>query len=730
MNDAAINIALGFIDKVTAPFKRTMMGLQTSTSRMEKNISSLTRKFSGLTTVIGGAGIVLGLKKAVDSFDDFESALTDMAKVTDRDLNLIKADIMGLPKELGTATELVRGYYQTISAGVTDPQKALEVLTGAAKAAKAAHADQGEVIKVVTKLMAGFQGEIKNVTEATDLLFRIEKQGQTTFQELVPVMGDLATISHEVGVSTDEMGAALALIAQTAGDTSEAATQYKSILVGLFKPQEELTKAFEKLGYESGKAMIKELGLADTLRKLRQYSDETGVSFGKLLGRKEGLIGAAALAANNFEKFNEQLEGMRDRAGGTARAFANWSDTFEAVRAIFKSTLEDILIKLGEKLVPAVTRAMEGLGKWIQFNGDKVIKFFEDTVNAGSKLGSVAASIGKLLQNTLEGWNKLPRIIRDIGIIPAVLGGKVGLGIAMGISLIAKALSDTSDALEKYAQTYEKSLGTLSEHPGLYYPDTAPNERSFQYINDLTEDFKEINAEIENYIEGLAKVTTGTNKLTDATKKQKKAQELSDEELKRRATVMSALDKYVRDFIKWEKELSDQMADQSKTLENLTLDWLDLQKTLERDIDLSNFKGVEKEVQQIIYRFDDLIEKYEDIDGATEYLENMRDRLITFTRANEDAADRSSQAWDNFGQNIQSTLHGVFRRLMDDANSLGEFLVDLAKDIVANVAAIITTQRLVLPITMAVLPAGTVSGIGGGTGMGGGNFFGLSPNSR
>ncbi len=86
----------------------------------------------------------------------------------------IKKDISSIDPALGSSTELLKGYYQTISAGVTEPRKAIEFLTTASKFAKAAHISQEVAVETLAKTMSGFQGELKNAAEAADLLFAIE----------------------------------------------------------------------------------------------------------------------------------------------------------------------------------------------------------------------------------------------------------------------------------------------------------------------------------------------------------------------------------------------------------------------------------------------------------------------------------------------------------------------------------------------------------------------------
>jgi TP901 family phage tail tape measure protein len=317
---------------------------------------------------VGITGGVIALRKAWDFFIDraakHQTALVDMSKVTDESLSSIDAKIMGMDASLGRSTKLMEGYYQTISAGVTDPVRAMDTLTTASKAANAAHTDQALVIKGLTKMMAGFEGEIQNVSEASDLLFAIEKEGQTTFQELIPVIGGLAKISKDLGVSHNEMGASLATITQTAGSTSEAATQYEAVLVALMKPTEQLTKMFKSQGYESAQAAIKELGLAGTLRMLKDATGGSAEKMGELIARKEGLIGVSALAARNFETLAGKIEAMGGAAGGTQRAFEDWEKTWAGTWDTFTNVLDKFAIKIGSTVLPAITKLIQG---WTSF---------------------------------------------------------------------------------------------------------------------------------------------------------------------------------------------------------------------------------------------------------------------------------------------------------------------------------------------------------------------------
>ena len=185
----------------------------------------------GRTATIAGAAVTAAFTKTFLDFTAYETKLVDMAKVTDEPFDQIEAKLADVDVALGSSKQLMEGYYQVISAGVKDPVEALETLTTASETAKAAHIKQSESVKGITKMMAGYEGAIKTASEAADLLFSIEKEGQTTVAEMIPVIGGLAKMSFDLGVAQNDMAASIAVVSKTAGSGAEAANQYQAVLI-------------------------------------------------------------------------------------------------------------------------------------------------------------------------------------------------------------------------------------------------------------------------------------------------------------------------------------------------------------------------------------------------------------------------------------------------------------------------------------------------------------------
>ncbi|WP_164562002.1 phage tail tape measure protein [Nitratidesulfovibrio vulgaris] len=376
---------------------------------------------------LGAVGVGVGISETLRETARFETALADMGKVSTRSFGEIKSEIMALPPELGSATELMEGYYQTMSAGVTEPVAAMDMLVTASKAAKGAHVQQGEVIKALTKVMTGFAGELTTAAEASDLLFAIEKDGQTTVAELVPHIGSLAALSREVGVAATEMGGGLAQITQTAGSTSDAATQLKAILIGLYKPTEEMGKLLKRMGYESGQALVADRGFVGALQALREAADKAGKPLSKMFESSEALIGISALAANNFSGVNEKIRSMANAAGMTDKAYNDFKRTLEGTWETAQNTIGHFALVFGNEWAPSVKRAVEDTQKWLMSHDADIAEW-------GRESGESLESLMGTVRSFIDVYKSVPDEITGpagTGIIGTMLfGRKVGVFLA------------------------------------------------------------------------------------------------------------------------------------------------------------------------------------------------------------------------------------------------------------------------------------------------------------
>eukprot|EP01022_Parablepharisma_sp_SALTPOND_P012611 TRINITY_DN1622_c0_g2_i2.p1 TRINITY_DN1622_c0_g2~~TRINITY_DN1622_c0_g2_i2.p1 ORF type:complete len:1753 (+),score=500.12 TRINITY_DN1622_c0_g2_i2:36814-42072(+) len=439
--------------------------------QLERQMGLTERRMSKLDTIAGAVGkrmLAVGAAYAswqaisgivgatTQDFAEFESALTDMGKVTDENRAKIEAMAMTMDRALGDPTSLVRGYYQVISAGVSDTVKAQDLLVTAAKASKAAHLDQAETIKAVTKLMAGFAGEIENAEDATDLLFKTEKLGQTSFAELVPIIGDVASMSNMAGASVEEMAGFLAAFTQTAGSTSQAATQLQAVLRGIIKPTETMAEAIKALGYESGRALVDDKGLVNAIRLLAQVAENSGIELGKLFESGEALTGLGPALADNFSRIGNNVDELGDRAGTTGKAFEAWQKDFQAAKDTFDSTIRAFSVEFGAELAPQILDGLNDFSTWTQDNKDDIITTFE-------LIGDSVRGVGEFIGIMVEQVAKLDRRIQQFADNnPEFFGGSITQNELSYLQ--QKADYDYQQAV-KLAQSMGRGNGGMSTAP-------------------------------------------------------------------------------------------------------------------------------------------------------------------------------------------------------------------------------------------------------------------------
>lgn len=361
-------------------------------------VIGLTAAAAGVATAV--AGVTAVMIPAIAKMSAFKFEVVALARVTSQSLQEANEQILDLPGELGTPIELVRGYYSAISAGAESGKEALDLLTTASQAAKSAQIDLSVTIEALTKLMSGFQGEIKSASEASDLLFAIEQEGQTTFAQLAPVIGEVAALSKNVAVTNQEMAASFAQVTQTAGSTSQAATSVRSLFASFLRQTESLTKVLGKLNAETAVQLIQQDGLFPALRSIVKTANELGISYTDLFGSVEAVNAVLAIQSNNFQDVEAKIETMNNAAGRTQDAWDRFTGTIVASWQELFSELDKLLIKIGElsgtktqDLLKSLTNIVMATQDWIDANQEWLAIGIQEAMQVLINLFNLAANI-------------------------------------------------------------------------------------------------------------------------------------------------------------------------------------------------------------------------------------------------------------------------------------------------------------------------------------------------
>ena len=450
MSSADIKAGAAFVE-VYVNNSRLIRGLKAAQKKLrgfEASVTAIGKKLmvaSGLMSMPFVAGVKV--------FADFEQQMAMVSTMLDepaKHIDRFKRGVREMSVEFGESTEtLAKGLYDILSASVA-PEKALDVLAVAAKSAKAGMTDTGTAADAITTMLNAYGMSADRAGEVSDLLFSIVKRGKTTFAELAPSIGLVATTAATAGVSTEELGAALATMTRNGVKTDNAITAVQAIISSFLKPAEEASEYARSLGFEMSVATLQAEGLEGIFKKISHLPPD---AVAKLFPNVRAIRGVLP-ALQNMQGFTDDLAVMANKAGATDVAFEKMSKTLSATFASLKQASLAVLAAIGETLASDIAKAANAISKIIGKVHDFVVAN-KTLVATIAKIVLVVGGVGttflvlgmilKLVVISMSGFLgvislftggvKLLAAIASVALVPIrLLGKSIGIvGSACGV---------------------------------------------------------------------------------------------------------------------------------------------------------------------------------------------------------------------------------------------------------------------------------------------------------
>ena len=348
---------------------------------MQSSMLGLVKKFGQATLGIGSmSAALLILKKQLEASYkasmQFNEGLANVATLIPGQAGRI-LELKDSVKKLSTETgkpldDLTNGLYQVVSAfgDSIETEERLEAVTKAAIAGQSTTVDSLNLLSAVTKAYG--DTSVSALKKVSDLAFETVRLGQTTFPELANSMQQVTDTANRLNVSQEELFGAFATLTGVTGNASTVATQYRSALVALEAPSDDLKKLYDELGVASGKALIEQYGLQGAFEEVVNYSDRTGTSLQSLLGRVQAMTFASSLAGAQSETYARKLGEIDVATGSTEKAFNEVENginkqgfalkKLQAQWEVIQTQIGDEFVgKVMGSVIPAITRLIGSL---------------------------------------------------------------------------------------------------------------------------------------------------------------------------------------------------------------------------------------------------------------------------------------------------------------------------------------------------------------------------------
>lgn len=384
------------------------------TEKVGNKSADLGNKMLPVTAAITGATAATG--KMAMEFEDAMAKLSTIADMTEKPLGELQTEIMDLSDQTGiSATEIANNVYDAISAGQKTGD-AVSFVSNATKLAKAGFTDSASSLDILTTAMNAYEMSADEVTKVSDLLIQTQNLGKTTVGQLSSSMGKVIPTAKANNVAIDQLCAGYSILTAKGIATAESTTYMNSMLNELGKGGTTADKVLrEKTGKSFSELSAEGKTVGDVLQILKDYADETNVTFTDLWSSSEAGKAGLVLLGNGADDFNNRLEEMNNSTGATDTAFDKLDTNSNKIK-ISLNQLKNTATELGETVMEMAAPVIERLSEKVKAFSQWFKNLNDTQKETIVKIGAVVAAIGPAL----------------------IIFGKLSLGVSKAIGAFSK----------------------------------------------------------------------------------------------------------------------------------------------------------------------------------------------------------------------------------------------------------------------------------------------------
>ena len=326
-------------------------------------------KATGLKIAMIGGGLGAATIASAKSFAEFASGLNKivgLVGVSREQINAWKHDIVEIGAEVGMGpAKLTDALYYITSAGMRGA-KALEVLRASAQASAAGLGDMGEIANAVTSAVNAYGASNLSAERAVGVLVATIREGKMRAEELAPTLGRVLVVAESLGVSFNQVGAAIASMTRTGLSSNQAVTALVAIMKTLNQGGAGTQKALAAAGLslEGLRQTIKKPGgILTALVEIeaafdRMGSSDNGNQLGLVFNNYRALTGALSMSGRGLAEAQRIFAEIgKEEGGALAHAF---KETEGAGRNYARAQVElnRVSEEFGAMVLPKISRIL------------------------------------------------------------------------------------------------------------------------------------------------------------------------------------------------------------------------------------------------------------------------------------------------------------------------------------------------------------------------------------
>lgn len=461
------------INEIVPAGEEAAKSLQQSFAKAAKKMQSIGKQMTMYVTapIIGFA---TGSGKAAMAFEAQMTKMISIIGISRDEVEAWYSSVLDFASVSGVAPlKLAEGLYFATSAGFRGAE-AMDIMQQSAKVAAATQGDLIEVVNLATSAMNAYRTSGITASEALDVIVNSVRLGKVEFDDLVKSMGIVFPVASKLGVSFDQVGAAVAAMTRTGTTAETSAVQLRQILSQLLGPSEQAKKAFKGLQWsaEEFRQEISEKGLYSGLQTFMTKIDELGSleMADAIFGNIRALTGVFDLMGDNVEATEMIFEDMAVSVGRSAKAFEEFQKTGLYKWNQMISTSKALSIEFGlvlqEQIAPVFTAIMNKLIDLIKW-WRSLTK--EQQINKLVWLGILAAIgpalviLSKLITTIIALRKGFLVLVGAVKSATAAIRANTAASLSNPYLLAAVAIATVTSAIWGYVRSQKAAKKALAE---------------------------------------------------------------------------------------------------------------------------------------------------------------------------------------------------------------------------------------------------------------------------
>lgn len=295
-------------------------------------------------------------KSATAQAVEFGTELAQLKSIaSELNTSQIGKGVMNFSSVLGNPRENLEALYYAYSSGIRGTEDDFLKFTDIVK--KTAVVNRASVIPMadaMTAAMNAYGLSVDHVGEVADTFYSIVKYGKASGEQLANSFGQVSPTAKTLGVSLDELGAAIASLTKIQ-PTRVAITGLNNMLSKILKPTKQSRLALQRLGVDMSYSAVQSKGFVNVLKEVREALNGNMEEIKNIFPDIRGQRAAMQLLGAGWEDFNTQLDNFANKKGAMQGAFDTFTkDTAVQIGAI-PETIKKIVTEAGTMMTKFLT---------------------------------------------------------------------------------------------------------------------------------------------------------------------------------------------------------------------------------------------------------------------------------------------------------------------------------------------------------------------------------------